>query len=80
MFFLQKDRSTPESRSEDDAKTPAILMSLLRSAELQGINPVENLLASTKNVLTVKTSTGLAYKPLVNFQRTKVSRNFFYPL
>lgn len=33
-----------QNRSEDGAKTHAILMSLLRSAELQGLNPVEHLL------------------------------------
>ncbi len=53
-------KALQQSCSEDGAKTPDILMSLLRSAELQGINPVENLLASTKNALTVKTSSGLA--------------------
>ncbi|MDQ1271540.1 MAG: Transposase family protein, partial [Planctomycetota bacterium] len=35
---------------------------LLRSAELQGTNPVENLLAIAKNALTVKTPSGLDYK------------------
>lgn len=55
-------KALQQSRSEDDAKTPAIIMSLLRSAELQGINPVEKLLVSTKNALTIKTSSGLAYK------------------
>ena len=53
---------SPQNRSEDGAKTQAILMSLLRSAELQGINPAENLLASAENALTVKTPSGLAYK------------------
>ncbi|MDG5995505.1 MAG: DUF4338 domain-containing protein [Candidatus Brocadia sp.] len=51
-----------QNRSEDGAKTQAILMSLLRSAELQRINPVENLLASAKNALMVKTPSGFACK------------------
>ncbi|OQZ00792.1 MAG: IS66 family transposase, partial [Candidatus Brocadia sp. UTAMX2] len=51
-----------QNRSEDGAKTQAILMSLLRSAELQRINPVENLLASAKNALMVKTTSGFACK------------------
>lgn len=37
-------------------------MTLLRSAELQGANPVESLLANAKNALTVKTPFGLACK------------------
>jgi len=51
-----------QNRSAQGANTQAILMTLLRSAELQGANPVENLLANAKNALTVKTPSGLAYK------------------
>lgn len=51
-----------QNRSEHGTKTQAILMTLLRSAELQGANPVENLLAIAKNALTAKTPSGLAYK------------------
>ncbi|GAN32265.1 IS66 family transposase [Candidatus Brocadia sinica] len=51
-----------QNRSAQGANTQAILMTLLRSAELQGANPVENLLAIAKNALTVKTPSGLAYK------------------
>lgn len=51
-----------QNRSVDGAKTQAILMSLLRSAELQGTNPVETLLASAKNALIVKTTSASAYK------------------
>ena len=50
-----------QNRSAQGANTQAILMTLLRSAELQGANPVENLLANAKNALTVKTPSGLAY-------------------
>lgn len=45
-----------QNRSVDNAKTQAILMPLLHSAELQGTNPVETLLASAKNTLMVKTT------------------------
>lgn len=51
-----------QNRSAQGANTQAILMTLLRSAELQGANPVENLLANAKNALTVKTPSALAYK------------------
>lgn len=51
-----------QNRSEHGANTQAILMTLLRSAELQGANPVENLLANAKNALTVTTPSGLACK------------------
>jgi len=34
---------------------------LLRSAELQGDNPVENLLAYAKKALLTKTTSGLTY-------------------
>ncbi len=51
-----------QNRSKRGAKTQAILMTLFRSAELQGANPVENLLATAENALTVKTPSGLAYK------------------
>ena len=51
-----------QNRSAQGANTQAILMTLLRSAELQGTNPVENLLAIAKNALTVKTPSGLHYK------------------
>lgn len=55
-------RVSQQNRSAQGAYTQAILMTLLRSAELQGTNPVENLLAITKNALTDKTPSGLAYK------------------
>jgi len=40
-----------QNRSEQGAKTHAILMSLFRSAELQGKNPVETVLAIAKNTI-----------------------------
>jgi len=40
-----------QNRSEQGAKTQAILMSLFRSAELQGINPVYTILSYAKNAI-----------------------------
>jgi len=51
-----------QNRSVQGANTQAILMTLLRSAELQSLNPVESLLDNVKNALTEKTPSGLAYK------------------
>ena len=51
-----------QNRSEHGAKTQAILMTLLRSAELQSVNPVETLLDNAKNALTAKIPSMLAYK------------------
>ena len=51
-----------QNRSVQGANTKAILMTLLCSAELQGANPVENLLVYAKNALLTKTPSGLAYK------------------
>lgn len=55
-------RVSQQNRSAQGAYTQAVLMTLLRSAELQGANPVENLLAIAKNALTAKTPSELAYK------------------
>ncbi len=40
-----------QNRSEQGAKTQAILMSLFRSADLQKKNPVETILSMSKNIL-----------------------------
>ncbi|MBA7680157.1 IS66 family transposase ISCku7 [subsurface metagenome] len=37
-----------QNRSEQGAKTQAILMSLFRSTELQGVNPIDTILAYAK--------------------------------
>lgn len=50
-----------QNRSEQGANTQAILMTLFRSAELQGANPVKNLLTNAKNAFTLKTPSGLPY-------------------
>jgi hypothetical protein len=41
-----------QNRSKQGAKTQAILMTLFRSAELQGENPVETVLAFAKNLIS----------------------------
>ncbi len=43
-----------QNRSEQGAKTQAVLMSLFRSAELQGHNPVEIILTISKRVLEAR--------------------------
>ena len=40
-----------QNRSEQGAKTHAVLMTLFRSAELQGKNPVETVLSLAKTAL-----------------------------
>ena len=42
---------SPQNRSAQGAKTQAILMSLFRTAELQGQNPIEIVLANAKMAL-----------------------------
>ncbi|MGH9891883.1 MAG: IS66 family transposase, partial [bacterium] len=43
-----------QNRSEDGAKAHAILMSLFRSAALQGLNPVEQVLRLAQTTLEAK--------------------------
>ena len=59
-YYLKRSRN--KTVLVQGAYTQAILMTLLRSAELQGANPVENLLAIVKNAITAKTPSGLTYK------------------
>jgi hypothetical protein len=40
-----------QNRSQSGAQTHAIFMSLFRSAELQGFNPVDKILADVKSLL-----------------------------
>ena len=51
-----------QNRSEQGAKTQAIPMTLFRSAELQGTNPVETLLATAKSDLTANAPSDTFYK------------------
>jgi len=43
-----------QNRSKQGAKTQAILMTLFRSSELQSKNPVEHILAISKNIMKMK--------------------------
>ena len=43
-----------QNRSDEGAKTQAVLMSLFRSAELQGQNPIEMILEMAKMVIEKK--------------------------
>jgi transposase len=51
-----------QNRSELGAKTQAILMTLLRSAELQGADPIETLMNNAKHIIGKKTPTDVFYK------------------
>jgi transposase len=51
-----------QNRSELGAKTQAILMTLLRSAELQGANPVETLLDNVKHIIGNTTPLEVFYR------------------
>jgi len=44
-----------QNRSDQGAKTQAILMTLFRSAELQGLNPVETVMANAKHAIDPQT-------------------------
>jgi hypothetical protein len=46
-----------QNRSDQGAKTQAIFMTLFRSAELQGRNPVETVMAAAQNAISDKAGT-----------------------
>ena len=58
-----------QNHSEQGAKIQAILMTLFRSAELQGTNPVETLLFDAKSALTANTLRIHLKKSLFNFSK-----------
>jgi transposase len=49
-----------QNRSTDGAKAHAILMSLFRSAQLQGLNPVEHVLQLARTTLEAKPTSASA--------------------
>jgi hypothetical protein len=51
---VQTRKISQQNRSEQGAKTHAILMTLFRSSELQQENPVEHVLSITKNIINIK--------------------------
>jgi len=55
-------RVSQQNRSEHGAKTQAILMTLFRSAELQGANPVETVIKAAENAITSRKSAPALYK------------------
>ena len=59
-----------QNRSENGSKTQAILMSLFRSAELQGCNPVEIVLQMAKASLLAKTPEDRTNCQLILFSKS----------
>jgi hypothetical protein len=51
-----------QNRSEQGAKTQAILMSLFRSAELQGQNPIETIFETAQYLIGSETQEGQSLK------------------
>lgn len=59
-----------QNRSENAAKTQSILMSLFRSAELQGLNPVETILRLAQSTLLARTPEDIANCQLILFSKS----------
>jgi len=59
-----------QNRSEEGAQTQAILMTLFRSAHLQGHNPVELLLATAKVALEVRSTDEILNRQLILFSKS----------
>ena len=59
-----------QNRSEKGSKTQAILMSLFRSAELQGWNPAEIVLKMAKNTLLAKSPKDMTNCQLILFSKS----------
>jgi transposase len=51
-----------QNRSDQGAKTQAILMTLFKSAELQKLNPVEAVLADAKTVIKTHSQDEMGFK------------------
>ena len=51
-----------QNRSQHGAKTQAVLMTLFRSAELQGDNPVETVLSMAKNAIGARSAPAECFK------------------
>ncbi len=54
-----------QNRSDRGAQSHAIFMSLFRSAELQGLNPVSKILNDAKNSLTCYDEKNILYKKII---------------
>jgi len=59
-----------QNRSEEGAHTQSILMSLFRSAELQGQNPVESILSIAKSSLQARSPENIANCQLILFSKS----------
>lgn len=59
-----------QNRSEEGAQAQAILMTLFRSAHLQGHNPVELLLAAAKEALEVRSPGEILNRQLILFSKS----------
>jgi transposase len=59
-----------QNRSQDGAKTQAILMSVFRSAELQDYNPVETILSLAKSTLLARSPDHLLNCQLILFSKS----------
>lgn len=55
-------RVSQQNRSEQGAKTQAILMSLFRTAELQGLNPLESVFSSAQRTIEKSERSQINYK------------------
>jgi hypothetical protein len=59
-----------QNRSDDGAKTQSILMTLFRSAQLQGHNPVEVILSTAKKVLELRSTDEILIGQLILFSKS----------
>jgi hypothetical protein len=59
-----------QNRSEDGSKTQSILMSLFRSAQLQGHNPVETILSVAKMALGARSPDEILNCQLILFSKS----------
>jgi transposase len=59
-----------QNRSDDGAKTQSILMTLFRSAQLQGHNPVEIILSTAKRALEIRSTDEILNCQLILFSKS----------
>lgn len=59
-----------QNRSKDGAKTQAILMTLFRSAQLQGLNPIETVRTMTKIAIGVRSPEEILNRQLILFSKS----------
>jgi transposase len=59
-----------QNRPEDGAKTQSILMTLFRSAQLQGHNPVEIILSTAQGTLAARSTDEILNHQLILFSKS----------